>query len=354
MDEDTGLVRASLAYPFGGEGTGTRLLFGAGLNLLGGVVAVGVAAAATEVALAGPATPVVAAVVALLAYVPLLGYLAATIRALLDDEPAPPGVDRWGGLLQDGLRFAGVGVLYGVPAAALAVAATAVEGAAVAAALWVAAGVCALGAAYVLPAVAVTVVESGVASAAWDGGRLRDAVVDRRYAGRWLLAVAVAAVGGLLGAPLSIVVVGLPVLFVAQLAAVYAVTRGVVLALDLTLEDPPPAPASGYVPGWEDGADRKELSQGRLGGSLLPTTPDGGDGDTDVAVDDGAGTSGPLASTGDGGGGATDLDRPSASAPGVTQGAGGAGGESDDGDDGQEDIEPYEDAGSDLDTRDDS
>ena len=138
---------------------------------------------------------------------------------------------------------------------------------------------------------------------------LDEAVVDRRYAAGWVVAVLVAVVGGTVGAASAPFVVGFAVLFATQVAATYAVTRGVVVALDLALEEPPAPPASGYVAGWDAGAGRKELSQGRLGGSLLPTTPDGDGGESDIDPDDPGGTSGPLAPRSSAEGGSSDLGR---------------------------------------------
>lgn len=360
MDEDTGLLRASVAYPFKGEAARTRLLFGAGLHFLAGVVAVGAAAAATVTFGSPELAPVWLAVglAGLLAYVPLLGYTAGTIRELLDDEPAPTHFGNWERLLRDGRRFAVVALLYAAPLAALVGLAVFLGGSDDAATLAVvaAAGLYALVAAYVLPAAAVSVVNTGTTSAAWDAGTLRDAVVDHRYFGRWLLAGVVVAFGGTIGAALTPVVLGFVVLFAVQVAATYAVTQGVILSLDLTLEAPPPAPASGYVPDWDDGSRRKQLSAGRLGGSLLPTTPDGDEGDGPVGTDETPPTPGSLATTDDGGDTTTDIDRqggqPDAGSGGSSS-SGSAGGSSTNssssseaegaaGGDDSSDIEPYE------------
>ena len=312
MNEDTGLVRASVAYPFAGAGSRTRLLVGAGLEFLGGVVLVGAAALAALQFDSLLLAPVVAAV-GLLAYLPLLGYAAATMRALLDDEDAPPAFLGWGAILRDGRRVAVVAALYALPLVALGGAAFVLAGqrggeAPATLAAVALAALYALAASYVLPAALVTVVDSGRTGAALRLGTLRTAVVDRRYLGRWVLGGVVGVGGTLLGAALSPMLVGFAVGFAAQVAAVYAVTRGVVLSLDLAHGDPPAPPASGYVPGWDDGPKRKELSQGRLGGSLLPTTPDDGEDDAGTGSP-GAPTPGSLATTGDGDDGHTDLDR---------------------------------------------
>lgn len=356
MDEDTGLLWASVVYPV--RGARTRFLFGTGLQFLAGVVAVGAGAAATVTFGSPELAPgwLAVGLVGLTAYVPLLGYTAATIRALLDDEPAPPGFGDWGALLRDGRRFAGVSLLYAAPLAALVGAAVGLgpDGGAVALAAGAVASLYALAAAYVLPAAAVTVVETGETRAAWNAETLRDAVVDRRYLGRWLLAAAVVAVGVPLGVALTPVVLGFGVLFAAQLVGTHLLTHGVVRSLDLTLEGPPPAPASGYVPGWDDGSRRKELSEGRLGGSLLPTTPGDDGGDDGVDADETPPTPGSLATTGDGGDAATDLDRPGegpdvgGSSSGDPSSSGSSSGGSETTSAGR-DIEPYEEASDETD-----
>lgn len=313
MDEDTGLLRSTVTFPFQGEAPWTRLLFGAGLHFLAGVAVVGaVAAAATALSTVEPALLWLAVgLVAIVAYVPLLGYTATTMRGLLDDDREPPGFGDWGALLRDGRRIAGVTLLYAVPFAALGAGALLVEDGGAALGLGGAAGLAGLGATYVVPAAWVTVINTGELSAAWDHERLLAAVRDDRYLGRWLLAAGLVIGGGALAAALAPFVVGFAVLFLVQVAATYAVTRGVIHALDLSLEDPPPAPASGYVPGWDDGAKRKQLSEGRLGGSLLPTTPGGDDGDGASGGSDTGSTPptpGSLATTDDGSP-STELDR---------------------------------------------
>lgn len=354
MDEDTGLVRSSVAYPFAGA-AGTRFVFGAVLYFFGVVVSAGAVAIAVR-SIESPPQALAVGVGGILALLPVAGYAAATVRAILDDDPEPPAVGDLGSLVRDGRRVAVVVAAYAVP---LAVAATGAlllsDGGGVGPAslsLLAVAALYALVAAYVLPAALVLVVHDGAANAAWDLAVLREAVVDHRYASGWIVGALVALLGGAIGAVSAPFVVGFAVLFATQVAATYAVTRGVIAALDLTLEDPPAPPASGYVPGWDDGPRRKELSQGRLGGSLLPTTPgDGGDG-SDIDRDEPSGTPGTLAPTGGGGDASTDLDRPN-----DPPSAGGAkssdGPDSDDTDEeAGSDIAPFVESEGDLDTTD--
>lgn len=285
MDEDRGLLRTSVGYAFAGEDARSRLLVGTALHFIAGVLTVGAAALAPRFLPAALAV-VAVFVVALLAYVPLLGYASSTMRSLLDDEDEPPAVGDPSALLRDGRRLGSLVALYALPALAAAVASLSLGGVGaeatqVSTALAAAAAVLALAALYLLPAAAVVVVETGETSRAWDLETMRAATVDGSYLKAWSVGGAVAAVGGAAGAALSVAVVGLGVLFATQAAAVHAATRGVVRSLDITLEDPPAPPASGYVPGWDDGNRRKELTDGRLGGSLLPTTPDEDDAESE-------------------------------------------------------------------------
>jgi hypothetical protein len=303
MNEDTGLVRTSVAYPLAGDGARSRLLMGAGLQFLGGV-GVAVAAALVLMELVDPVLSALVVVgVALLGYVPLLGYASRTIRSLLADEAEPPAVADWPALLRDGRRMAVVVGLYAVPAVALATIAIALGGvgsSATRASLGAAAlaGLLALAALYVLPAALAVVVERGEPSAAWDRGTLGDAVRSGDYLKAWLFGAVVTAVGGAVGTPLSIVLVGLPLLFATQLSVVHATTYGVVRSLGWTLEEPPAPPASGYIPEWDEDGGRKELSEGHLGGSLLPTTP-GSDEDDGAGAEETPPSPGSLATTSD-------------------------------------------------------
>lgn len=124
------------------------------------------------------------------------------------------------------------------------------------------------------------------------------------------------------------VLVGFGVMFAAGTAAVHAAIHGVVRSLELTLEEPPAPPASGHIPGWDDGAERKELTDGRLGGSLLPTTA----GDDDGTDEETPPTPGSATPTGT----ATDLDRSSEPPGGTGSSPSGDGGTD------ERDIEPYE------------
>lgn len=353
MDEETTLVRSAVAYPFEGA-AGTRFVFGAVLYFFGVVVsagAFGIAARWIE----SPLWALVVIAVGLLALLPILGYVAATMRAVLDEGSEPPPFGGPGTLVRDGRRVALVVLAYLVPLAiaaggalvlsedgALGVASLSLLGVGVAYSLV---------AVYVLPAAVVSVVHVGAASAACEFGTLREAVVDHRYASGWAVGALLALVGGAIGVVSAPFVVGFAVLFVTQVASTYAVTRGVIGALDLALEDPPAPPASGYVAGWDDGPRRKELSQGRLGGSLLPTTPgDDADG-SDIDRSEPSGPSGPLAPTSEGGDGSSDRNRPG-DAPSAA-GATGDGSDSESPEDGVGgDIAPFVEGDGEIDTAD--
>lgn len=355
MDEETGLVRSAVAYPFEGA-AGTRFVFGAVLYFFGVVVSAGAFGIAVRW-IESPLRALVVIAVGLLALLPIFGYVAATMRAVLDEGSEPPTFGDPGTLVRDGRRVALVVLAYLVPLAiaaggalvlsedgALGVASLSLLGVGVAYSLV---------AAYVLPAAVVSVVHAGEASAAWGFGTLREAVDDHRYASGWAVGALLALVGGAIGVISAPFVVGFAVLFATQVAATYAVTRGVIGALDLALEDPPAPPASGYVAGWDDGPRRKELSQGRLGGSLLPTTPgDDADG-SDIDRSEPSGPSGPLAPTSDGSDATSEADRASDAS---SAGEAAAGDESDQESspvEGGSDIAPFVEGDGDIDTRSD-
>lgn len=309
MNEDAGLVRSAVAYPFSGS-AGTRFVFGAVLYFFGVVVtAGGVVIAVRSIEAPDRAFAVVA--LALLVWLPVFGYAGATIRAVLDEETDPPAFGGWRALVADGRRLGVVVLAYAAPFVVT------VSGAAILSdggsfgsgtlSLLVAGAGYGLVAAYVLPAAVVSTVHEGRANAAWEFATLREAVVDHRYASGWVVATLVALIGGTIGVATSLFVVGFAVLFATQVAATYAVTRGVVAALDLALADPPAPPASGYVPGAGDDTGRKELTDGRLGGSLLPTTPGDDEGD-DVDHEEQSSTAGPLATMSEGGDATSDTD----------------------------------------------
>lgn len=333
MDEVTRLFRVAVAYPFEGDHATTRLLVGAGLHFLAGVVFTAAATAGGGLAATLVLAPaVLALLLGLVAYVPLAGYAAATARELLDGGEAPPAFDDWPGLLADGLRVAGIALLYGLPLVALGVAAFAATdpGGGVGPLLVVIAVLAvayALAAAYVLPAAVVNVVHTGRASGAWAAGTLREATIDREYVAAWIVGAAILLVGGAIGAVLAVVAVGFAVLFAAQVAAVYAVTRGVIAALDIpTASEPPPPPASGYIPGWDEDERRRKRRRQLTSGvseALLPTTSEEADGG--------------------------ELDRPDAPARSELDTREGASGDVDPGEDAPgSDIEPLDESGGDI------
>lgn len=310
-NEEPEPLREALAYPFAGEGATTRMLVGAGLHFLAGVVlaaAVAVGGILVETDVLVPVGLAVALGV-LLAYVPAAGYGIAAVRALLEGEEAPPGFDDWTAIARDGLWAVGVAAAFALPLVALgalALAGESVAGGAAGTALAVVATVLAvvygLLAAYALPAALVNATHEGSARAALPDGPIRQALGERAYFRSWVAAVAVLLAGAVVGGPLIAVVVGFAVLFVAQVAAVNLLTRGVIDALDITTgAEPPPPPASGYVPGWgEDDRERGRRRQlsGGVGDALLPTTGEGDGGDLDRADDASPGEAGRPAAAG--------------------------------------------------------
>ena len=289
-DEERGPVRAALAYPF--EGAKSRLLAGSGVNFLAVIAFVAILAGAVTLVETGVLEPhwLVAALLAPLVYLPLVGYGISVSRALLEAEETPPGWSRWRGLVRDGAWATAVGGLFAVPLIALVAAAIGgaslvggTTGTALAGLAALLAVLYALLAAYVFPAGVVSATHRGSARAAFDTDTLREAATDGTYARTWLAGAGLLLAGTALGGALSVIVVGFAVLFVAQVAAVRLFTEGTVEALDLPVgEKPPPPPASGYVPGWGEEerkrSRRRQLSSG-VSDALLPTTPGSDDDD---------------------------------------------------------------------------
>lgn len=246
------MLSNALYYPWrGGDAAGTALIGGL-LSLLAALFGLGGAAVAL-------ATPVGAAV-ALVALAPLalvFGYGVRTLRAVIADERAPPSFTDWNALFLDGVRALFVLAVYALPAALV--------GAAVLG-LFVLASRTTAGAAAVVPAVLgslllVVVVllvaylqPIGLAALA-HGGSIRSAfglrtvvrvALSGEYAVGWLLAQSIALVVLSVGLPLSALLVGFPLVFVAFVMAQYLFGRSFAAAVVVPAEEHsgPPAPAT--------------------------------------------------------------------------------------------------------------
>lgn len=173
----------------------------------------------------------------------LQGYLVRVLREAAGDAEAAPSFTEWGELLVDGLKLIAINLAYG-----LIVVVPGVVGAVVVGGLGVvvgdgstagALGVGAVGLAfalvftllalvlgYLIPAAMVNFAIEGRMGAAFDFGTLRRGAFTSEYATAWILAVLVGLVGGLVGSALSLLVVGIFVLFYVQVATYYLFGRG--------------------------------------------------------------------------------------------------------------------------------
>ncbi|MFB6157101.1 MAG: DUF4013 domain-containing protein [Haloferacaceae archaeon] len=292
------------------------------------------------------------------------GYLLRTVRAAAEGDPAPSFTD-WGELLVDGLRLfvlqfvVGVAVL--VPFAVVfgfagffggVLGSEAVAGAVALLGVLVV-GVLALVAGYLLPAAVANFAVEDSMAAAFDVGTLLDGALTSDYAMAWLLAIVVGLFGGLLGSALSVVLVGVFVLFYVQVVTYYLFGRGFAAGLGTGAwaTGDVGASGSGFGAASDDEQENTRTTTGvgsAEGGRADDTGPtgtagggrDGGDAPTDAAgrSDDPADEADPDGIDWPGEG--SDVDRTGgADGPDGGSGTEGAGERNDDGrtdDDGEE------------------
>jgi len=258
------MLSDTIEYPLEGDDAVTTLLVGGGLYLL-----------------------------AMLLVFPGLfvgGYSVAVCRNVLDGNPEPPAFDDWGTLAVDGLYVAAISLLYwlpglvvgGVAFLALTLLAVGIGSSSVVAGslfLFVLFGSAllfayALAVGYLLPAAIVNYARTDRLSAAWEVGALREVVTDGGYAKGWAVGSLVLLGVNSAGNLLVWILVGFPVLFYGQVAAMHAFTRGTMSALDIAPPSPDhaaeatgagggaTAPTPGDGPGGSTGADRPGRSTG--------------------------------------------------------------------------------------------
>lgn len=169
------------------------------------------------------------------------GYLLRVMAAASRDEPEPPVFEEWGALVVDGLKLLGVVIVYVFVPTAVGVVVTLVSGFALSASaegVGVVTGVLTLlsvlsfvVAIYLLPAGLTIMAREGSFGAAFDLYALGRVVKSGEYLLAVLLAFAVSAVLGTIAGVLSIVLVGIPLAFYAQIVTYYLLGRGVGTAL---------------------------------------------------------------------------------------------------------------------------
>lgn len=181
------------------------------------------------------------------------GYLVRVLAAAADQEETPPSFTRWGALFVDGVKLLVVNVVYGLVAVVplvvvLGAALVAIPGdpvpvepgttsptppsagfgagLLVLVALLAVVGLLTLLVAYVLPAALTNFAMEGRLGAAFDVRTVLAGAFTSDYAVAWLLALVVGLVGGLVGSALTVVVVGLFVLFYVQVSFYFLLGRG--------------------------------------------------------------------------------------------------------------------------------
>ncbi|WP_318569251.1 DUF4013 domain-containing protein [Salinigranum marinum] len=181
------------------------------------------------------------------------GYLVRVLDHAARRERTPPSFTQWGTLFVDGLKLTVVNFVYGlfvlVPLAivlgAILVfipsdpmiaeagagspppAPTVVgPGPLVFVAFLAAVGLFLLVVTYILPAALANFAIEGRLRAAFDVRTVLAGAFTSDYAVAWLLAIVVGITGGLVGSVLTVVVVGIFVLFYVQVASYYLVGRG--------------------------------------------------------------------------------------------------------------------------------
>lgn len=164
------------------------------------------------------------------------GYFVRVLRAAATDETEAPSFTDWGRLLTDGLKLFVVNLAYSlilaIPYFALIFAigfgstgSTDGPGALVAV-LGLVVFVLALVVGYFIPAAFTNFAIEGNFGAAFDFGTIKSGAFTSDYATAWVLAIVVGIVGGLVGMALSVLVVGIFVLFYVQVSFYYLVGRG--------------------------------------------------------------------------------------------------------------------------------
>jgi hypothetical protein len=185
----------------------------------------------------------------------LQGYLVRVLRVATGDvDPADvrelPPLGDWGTLLVDGLKLTAINLVYslvvvvplGLVVAGISVLAgsTGQRGALFAGVIGLAFGsvvlVFGLVVAFALPAAAANFAIEGRLGAAFDVDTIRRGAFTPQYVSAWIYATLVAVVGGTIGTALSVAVVGVLLLFYAQVVAAFLFGRGFATGLAATAD----------------------------------------------------------------------------------------------------------------------
>lgn len=170
----------------------------------------------------------------------LQGYLVRVLRAAAAGDRKAPSFTDWGRLFVDGLKLVVVNVVYSlafvVPYAlfALFVFGSGRASGVLVGVLGLVLLVLGLVVAFVTPAAFANFALEGDFGAAFDVGTIKSGALTTDYATAWVLALVVGLVGGVVGSFLSVVVVGVFLIFYVQVVAYYLFARGFAKGLGRT------------------------------------------------------------------------------------------------------------------------
>lgn len=231
------MLEDALRYPVGSDDRVSTLLIG------GVLLAVPMFASLLTVVF-GP-LGLVAVLVTLPLSLVVEGYLLRVLRSAASHEVAAPSFTDWGGLFVDGAKLFAVNLAYGLVVAVPAVVVGVVAGvglgavstggdgtpnlAAIGTVTLLLAGVVVVlsfAVAYVLPAAMTNFAVRGRLGAAFDLSTIRQVIFTSDYLVGVLLGFVLGAVLGGVASLLSAVLVGIPLLFYAQVVSYYCFGRG--------------------------------------------------------------------------------------------------------------------------------
>jgi hypothetical protein len=184
------------------------------------------------------------------------GYLVRVLRSAARGDDEAPSFTEWGELLVDGVKLLVITIAYTLPIYAL------MAGLIFAVPMGSGAGGSRLGAllvgfvilllalvvSYLIPATAANFAIEGSLVAAFDFGTVLGGAFSKSYAVGVVLAIVVGLTLGLVAGALSIVLVGIPLLFYVQVVTYYLFGRGFADGRGESLDDVGSAPAETAPP----------------------------------------------------------------------------------------------------------
>lgn len=155
----------------------------------------------------------------------LNGYLIRVLRSAARGEDTPPSFGEWAELLVDGLKMIGISIAYLlIPYMILIIAMFAARSGGELVLLF--AGLLLIVAGYTLPVAMTNFALTGKVDAAFEIGRIVDAAFTTQYFLSVVFALVVGLVLGAIAGLLSLLLIGLPLLFYVLVATYYLYGRG--------------------------------------------------------------------------------------------------------------------------------